>query len=194
MTKMDKALTPDSEVDADGVVKDQPETAFDADTDQFDADTGDDTPDFDPALGTLMGDVRDAMLMRIRTAQKPWAQMTEDEQMMLANGVDLAARDMVRKTVRLLTSFEWPHAVVTLGEVKIKGEKGIEAKIVCTNIEHNRTVLGENVGSHVMILMVDSETFMSARAPVRIDPDQPQMDLPEADEDPDEDPDDQGED
>lgn len=137
----------------------------------------DDAPDFDPELGTLMGDVRDAILMRIRTLQKPWAQMTEAEQADCANGVELSARDMIRKTVRLLNSFEWPHAVVTLGEVKIKGEKGIEAKIVCTNIEHNRTVLGEHVGDHIMVLMVDSDTFMAERKPVQIDKDQPSLDL-----------------
>ena len=112
--------------------------------------------------------------------------MSEQEQTDCANGIELAARDMVRKAVRLLNSFDWPHAVVMLGEVKIKGEKGIEAKIGCANIEHNRSVLGEHVGQHVMIMMVDSDTFMAARADVPIDRDQPEMDLeadPEGDQD-----------
>ena len=134
-------------------------------------------PEFNPELETLRGDVRDVMLGRIRTAQKPWQQMTEAEQRDLASAIDMAAGDMVRRTVRLLTSYEWPHAVVSLGEVKIKGEKGIEAKVSCANIEHNRTVLGEHVGSYVTMLMVDSDTFMAERAPVQIDPDQPAMDM-----------------
>lgn len=155
---------------------------------QIDPDTGevlptDDAPDFDPALDTLMGDMRDAMLQRIRTLQKPWAQMSEAEQADCANGVELAARDMVRKTVRLLNKHEWPHTVVELAEMKIGGTKGIEAKIACANISHNRETLGDHVGTQVMILMVDSETFMAARAPVEIDKDQPELELPGDDQD-----------
>jgi hypothetical protein len=137
----------------------------------------DDGPEFDPRLDTLCGDLRDVMLSRVRTARKPWEKMSEAEQTDFANGLQLAASDMVRRMVRLLTSFEYPHAAVTLGEVKIKGEKGIEAKITCPNAEHNRSVLGEHVGDHVMLLMVDSDTFMGERRPVKIRPDQPQLDL-----------------
>lgn len=150
-------------------------TASEADLHADEAD--DDGPEFNPRLETLRGDLRDVMLGRVRTTRKPWAQMTEAEQTDLANGLDLAAGDMIRRMVRLLTSFEWPHAAVTLGEVKIKGEKGIEAKIACPNVEHNRTVLGEHVGKHVMVLMVDSDTFMDERAPVDIKPDQPSLEL-----------------
>jgi hypothetical protein len=57
----------------------------------------------------------------------------------------------------------------------------IEAKVTCANIEHNRTVLGEHVGDQIMVLMVDSTIFMSERAPVQIDPDQPSM-LPDDDQ------------
>lgn len=140
-----------------------------------------DAAEFNPRLETLRGDLRDVMLGRVRTTRKPWAQMTEAEQTDLANGLDLAAGDMIRRMVRLLTSFEWPHAAVVLGEVKIKGEKGIEAKIGCPNIEHNRNVLGDHVGKHVMILMVDSDVFMDERAPVDITSDQPQLELEDGD-------------
>lgn len=152
---------------------------------QDETDQTDDAPDFDPELGTLMGDMRDAMLQRIRTLQKPWAQMTEQEQGDCANGIELAARDMIRKTVRMLNRHEWPHTVVELAEMKIGGTKGIEAKIACANISHNRETLGDHVGTQVMLVMVDSETFMAQRAPARIDKDQPELAIPpaEADED-----------
>ncbi len=148
-------------------------------------DLGDDAPDFDPQIETLMGDMRDAILMRIRTLQKPWAQMAEREQTDCANGVELAARDIIRKTVRLLNQHEWPHTVVELSEMKIGGTKGIEAKIACANISHNRETLGDHIGSQVMLLMVDSETFMAERAPVKVDKDQPDLPI-DADSDADE--------
>lgn len=146
------------------------------------AEAADDAPDFNPELDTLMGDMRDAMLMRIRTLQKPWAQMSEQEQTDCANGVELAARDMIRKTVRLLNTHEWEHTVVELSEIKIGGTKGIEGKIACANIAYNRDILGGHVNSQVMIMMVDSETFMNARAPAPIDKDQPELDMPDADD------------
>lgn len=136
-----------------------------------------DAPDFDPELGTLMGDLRDVMLMRIRNLQKPWQQMTEAQQTDCANGIELGARDIIKKTVRLLNKHDWPHAVVSLGQVTITGDKGIKAQIECANIQHNRDVLGGHVGQQVMVMMVDSDTFMAARAPAKIDKDQPEMPL-----------------
>lgn len=126
---------------------------------------------------TLMVDIRDAMLGRIRELRTPWSLLPEDKQREIANSMELAAKNLVRQAVRLLNDHEFPYAVVALGEVKIKGEKGIEAKISCQNIEHNRTVLGEHVGQMCTVYMVDSETFMGEREPA-ISPDQP--DLPMA--------------
>lgn len=157
-------------------MKDQIDTATEA---EF---VADDAPDFDPQLDTLMGDLRDVMLGRIRTLQKPWPQMSEQEQIDCANGIELAAKDMIRKTVRLINQHEWPHTVVELLEVKIGGTKGLEAKIACANIAHNRDVLGARVGSLVMVLMVDSETFMAAREPVKVDKDQPELPIDGAEE------------
>lgn len=135
----------------------------------------DDAPDFTPEAETLAGDVRDFFLGRIRMMQKPWEAMSEAEQTDLANAADLASREVVRKMVRVLNDFAFPHTVVELGEVKIGGNKGIEAKITASNIEHNRTVLGEHVGDQIIVLMCDSEQFMSARSSVPIDKDQPEL-------------------
>jgi hypothetical protein len=132
-------------------------------------------PEFHPEIDTLMGDLRDVLLGRVRTMQKPWEKMTEAEQYDLANAMELAAKDIIRRTVRALNDVEWPHTVVELGEVKIGGSKGIEAKITCGNIEHNRTVLGEHVGQHIMVLMVDSDRFMGQRGEPPIDKDQPAL-------------------
>lgn len=129
----------------------------------------------DLKLETLSGDIRDVLLMTIRDLKRPWSMLTAEEQSDVANRMEMASKELVRKSVRLMTDFEFPRAVVTMGEVKIKGEKGIEAKITCTNIEHNRTVLGEHVGDMVLMLMVDSEQFMAERQPVEITPDQPEL-------------------
>lgn len=137
-------------------------------------------------IETLAGDIRDAMLMRVRDMKRPWSMLTQEEQTDLANGLEMASRDMTRAAIRLLTAWEWPRVIVDLGEVKIIGgdKARIEAKVVAPNYDTYRNVLGEHAGQTVMLLAVDSETFMGERAPVEIDPDQP--DLPGDDTDPDE--------
>jgi len=126
-------------------------------------------------LDTLKGDIRDAMLSRIRQMKTGWPLLVEAEQAEIVNGIEMAAGHIIRSVVRELTAHQWPYAVVTLGEVKIKGEKGIEAKIGCSNIEHNRSVLGEHVGQMVQIVMVDSDQFMGQRDDPEIQPDQSDM-------------------
>lgn len=126
-------------------------------------------------LDTLMGDIRDAMLSRIRHMKTSWALCTEAEQAEIANGLQLAAKALVRGVVRELTAHEFPHTVVELGEIKIGGSKGIEGKISCQNIEFNRNVLGDHVGQMVQIVMVDSDAFMGERTSPDIQPDQGDM-------------------
>lgn len=135
-----------------------------------------DLPPFNPEIMSLMGDLRDQILARIKSMPTAWSLLTKQEQVEIANGVEYEAREIIKGVVRAVNKHEWPHAVVSLGQVTIKGEKGIEAKIECANIEHNRNVLGDHVGQHVMIMMVDSDTFMAAKAEAQTDG--AQMELP----------------
>lgn len=162
----------------------------DSEEDDEDGEDGDESgPDADAyaagntgdplSLETLSGDIRDAMLSRFRMAPKPWAQMSEAQQRELVEGFGLAARDLVRKAVRMVTGFEFPRVTVVLGDVKIIGgdKARIEAKVTCGNIAENREVLGDYVGDHVLMLMVDSERFMSQRKEPQVEPDQPDLPL-----------------
>ena len=138
-----------------------------------------DAGEFHPELSKLMGDMRDFMLGRIRNNWKPWQQMTVDEQQLLVNAVEQQARDTIRGTVRALNDHDWPHCTVILGQVTIKGgDKGIEAKITCANIGHNRDILGEYVDKPVMVIMTEAETFFGQRGKVVLDGKGSQMDLP----------------
>ncbi len=134
-----------------------------------------DEPDLE--LSTLSGDLRDEMLTRVKHLKATWNLLSQGEQQEVANGLELFAKRLVRRAVHLETRQEFPHTAVTLAEMKIKGGKAIEAKIICDNIEHNRTVLGENIGELVQIVMIDSERFMAERAPAATDPDQPGLPL-----------------
>lgn len=115
------------------------------------------------SIDTLYGDTRDALINRFRNTRKPWEQMAEDEQRDIVESFSTAARNIIRGVVSAMTSYEFPRAVVTLGQVSIKDKKTIEAKITCMNIEEYRTVLGEAVGEDIILMAVDSETFMAHR-------------------------------
>lgn len=138
-----------------------------------------DAGEFNPEFQKLEGQIRNFMLDRIRNNWKPWQQMTVQEQQDLVNAIEQQARDTIRGTVRALNDFEWDHCMVTLGQVTLKGgDKGIEAKITCANVDENRNFLGEHIDSQVMILSTDAETFFGARDKVKIDGRGSQMDLP----------------
>jgi hypothetical protein len=138
-----------------------------------------DAGEFNPEFQKLEGQIRNFMLDRIRNNWKPWQQMTVDEQQQLVNAIEMQARDTIRGTVRALNDFEWEHCMVTLGQVTLKGgDKGIEAKITCANVDENRNFLGEHIDSQVMILSTNAETFFGARDKVKYDGRGSQMDLP----------------
>jgi len=128
-------------------------------------------------LTTLMGDMRDEMLTRVKHLKATWNLLSQNEQQDVANGLELFSKAMIRRVVHLVTRQRFPHTAVKLAEMKIKGGKDIEAKIICDNIEFNRSVLGEHIGQFVQVVMIDSDTFMAERAPVQTDPDQPGLDL-----------------
>lgn len=141
----------------------------------------DDLSDFQ--LSTLSGDVRDAVLARFRSFDKCWRDMNEAEQNDAAHALDFAAREAVKRVVRLITDYEWPSVAVEIRDMKVvPGDKArIEAKVIAERADENMVVLGKAVGTHAMLLMIDSATFLGERAPVRTDADQPDLPLdPEA--------------
>lgn len=143
----------------------------------------------DMKLDTLSGDVRDVMLQNIQQMKRPWSMLTEEEQYDVANSLELAAKDLVRNAVRMLTEFKYPRAVVTLSKINIIGgdNSRIDGTITAANLQLNRDVLGEHVGQHVALLAIDSTQFMDERAPVQIDKDQTEMDVDPDAAEPDED-------
>ncbi|GEM_PF-3319443 len=142
---------------------------------EFSHDMEGEAPDL--ALETLAGDIRDEMLTRMKHLKNTWPLLSEGEQSEVGNGLYLFAKQVVRRSVALLTKHEFPHAVVKLADFKVKAGKDIEAKITCDNISVNRDALGDRTGDMCMLVMIDSETFFGERAPVKTDPDQPGLDL-----------------
>lgn len=125
---------------------------------------------------TLAGDVRDAMLQRIKGLRSPWGHMTETEQNELAEGLAYDARRLVEAAIQALSAFEFPRAVAKMARMSVNPDKKtIECKLEFQLIPENLEVLGVNVGSMVAVVMVDSSQFKGEREPVKVDPDQPDL-------------------
>ena len=92
--------------------------------------------------------------------------------------MEAGAKELVRGALRLLTDYEVPRAVVTLGEIKIVGgdKARIEGKVTAPNVSDYRELLGDRVNTKVTLIAADPETFMGERAPAQTDPDQ--LELP----------------
>lgn len=140
--------------------------------------------DIDVASETAAGDVRDAMLQRIKGLTKPWNQMTQDEQNRLVEGLGYDGRRLVETVVQIVTDSPFPRAVGRIAKmVVIPGDKArIECPVHFQLIPENLETLGVNVGSMVSLVMVDASKFKGQREPARAktEPDQP--DLPMSDQ------------
>lgn len=142
-----------------------------------------DAIEIDVASETAAGDVRDAMLQRIKALTKPWAQMTQDEQNQLVEGLGYDGRRLVEKVVQIVTDSPFPRAVGRIAKmVVIPGDKArIECPVHFQLVPENLETLGVNVGSMVALVMVDSSKFKGEREPARArtEPDQPDLPMDE---------------
>jgi hypothetical protein len=114
------------------------------------------TQDF--ASETLKGDVRDWLLDRVKHIQKPWQQMSEQEQRDMIFAAEDAAGNLVRNAVRIIAAEGRKVITAQLEQVTVKD--GIKA--VCTLSKHDpfRHELVDAQGKDVLIVVADASAHM----------------------------------
>lgn len=125
------------------------------------------------AAETLSGDVRDALLTKIRTLQKPWQQMSEREQRDLNWFIEETAKDLVRRVVNVVTSSEFPSVHVEVGAFKI--DKGVEIKLTASGTVGNITALAEHGKRAAVLALVAPSDFIGERGPAAVEKDQREL-------------------
>jgi gas vesicle protein len=126
--------------------------------------------EMDIAAETLSGDVRDAILDRIRNLQKPWQQMVEYEQRTLTSDINNVAENLVRKAVNIIGRQGRTVIQATLEKITIKD--GIKAEISVSQFSEHRHQLCDSQGKAILIVVADAEEFTGERGPAEIDKDQ----------------------
>ena len=126
--------------------------------------------DFVVNSDTLFGDLRDAILDRLKHMPKPWTVMTESEQRDMIYGVEQVARHLVHEAVQIIAASGRPAIEARLEQCAVKDDIKI---VIRANRHHGlREQLLDSVGKPVLIVVADEEAYMGERAPAKPEPDQ----------------------
>ena len=141
------------------------------------AETADaDKPDFVTlATETLMGDLRDFVLDRLKHEHNPipWQMRPEKDQIEVIHSVESAMRTWVHRAVTLIAAQGQRAARGQL--IKFQAKDGIQMQINLAASEPLRHDLMDNVGATVLITIADVDQFQGERSPVKINKDQPEI-------------------
>lgn len=119
---------------------------------------------------TLMGDLRDALLDRLKGMPKPWTVMSEAEQRDMIFGCERVATHLVTQAVRLIAANGHPSIQAELDSCTVKD--GIKAVLNLSKHDPMRHELTDAVGKTVMVVVADIEPFMGQSKEAKPDPDQ----------------------
>jgi hypothetical protein len=126
------------------------------------------------AADTLVGDLRDAILGRIRNMQKPWEQCNESEQRNIVEQITNAAKHLTTGAVNIIAANGRKTIVCQLGKMEV--EKGvIKSKISTKCTEETLLELNEAQDKTIFIIAGDAAAYEGEKAPAEIDPDQPDL-------------------
>lgn len=128
---------------------------------------------------TLMGDIRDAILDRLKAMPKPWTVMSENEQRDMIYGVESAAENLIRKASLLIAANGYPTIQGQVESSTIKDD--IKTVVRVSKSHQDRLSLLDASGHSCLIVIADVAQFMGERAPATPDPEEPELDIPVAD-------------
>lgn len=138
----------------------------------------------DLASETLFGDLRDAMLMHVRSMETPWSKMSETAQSDKIHAISRACETVVRKAVAIVASNGNEPMFGRIAKFTVKDE--IKAELIAGSSVQNIEKIAENIGQPAIIIFASPEGFMGAKADAKADKDQP--DLPGTSDEGDSDP------
>ena len=126
--------------------------------------------------GTLVGDLRDAMLAELKDVAdgKPWNERPEVQQRAVIDRIHSAARGMVNKTVLLISDNGFKSLMGSLVQVAVKD--GFKAVVEIPRGSEFRHELVDRQGKEVVLVLADAEEYRGTRGAVPITPPAPLLD------------------
>ena len=114
---------------------------------------------------TLLGDVRDAILDRLRTLPKPWSELSDDQQREAITGCEQIARHLLSESVRAIASQGFPTIGGKLVKAQIKDAMQLQVDV--SRYDHQRLIVIDNVGRPVFLVVAEPDMFTGQRAPAK---------------------------
>lgn len=132
----------------------------------------DKTPFVTLATETLMGDLRDFILDRLKNEHNPlpWQMQGEDAQRETIARVESAMRTWVYRAVTLIAAGGQRAARGSL--IKFVVKDGIQMQINVAASDSLRHELADHVGNSVLVIIADAEQHQGERSPVKVTKDQ----------------------
>lgn len=119
----------------------------------------------------IAGGIRDYMLKRYQEYKKPWDGLSESEQRSLSTELGERAKELVREAIRVTAAKGFPVLTAKLEQITVKD--GIKGVLQLSQIDPERHILIDAVGSHVMVICADKEEYYGEVADAEITPDTP---------------------
>lgn len=124
---------------------------------------------------TLSGDVRSAIMDKVRGTNMSWGMMSEGQQRTFSHEIDELARYLVKEAVSLIAADGMPVIRAKCTGVNHKKGGAIEAKLELGGADEQRHELFDAVDSFVTIVVADHDRYIGEQQPEPIDPDQPDL-------------------
>lgn len=119
---------------------------------------------------TLVGDIRDFLLDRVKNHKKPWVAMSETEQHGEIHSATEAAKHLVRRAVNIIASEGRKVITGHLEQVTVKKE--IKAVVTLPKSDECRHELIDSQGQSVLLVVADTAAFSGEGDAPEPDPDQ----------------------
>lgn len=112
----------------------------------------------------IAGDLTTALVDRIRGMQKPWQQMSEEEQTNLIWGLRDAVNSMVRGVVQTIAADGRNVIVAELEKVEVK--ESMKCVLTMSKRDENRLELIDATGSTVLVVLAGATEYLGGDNPV----------------------------
>lgn len=122
------------------------------------------------AADTLVGDLRDALLGKVRSMKKPWEKMSESEQRDTVEQLTNAAKHLTKNAVLAIAANgrNTIHAKL----VSFNGKDGLKAIVEMPMTDEALLQLAHATGRSILLVASGHEQYEGERNPAEIDPDQ----------------------
>lgn len=131
------------------------------------------------AGGSLVGDIRDALLDAFKHRPKPWSQMSADEMRDMNKGLETIAKTLIRKIVLVVAEEDDVSVPAILKGYSVKGD-AFALKIEAKGDEDTALELFRMDGHDVVILRADAKRFHGQKREAEVIDDQASLEFADA--------------